>query len=136
MKPAISFLLLIFCASIIYAQKDSTATSYHEFSPKLRLSNWQNNFEFSFQPNLLMQFKDSSSIMMRTRMQLAGMYKLDDEGPIKANMQTSILNPLKQQYLSTQSMKELKYVLGMVSAGGVAYLAYEHIKKYGFLKKK
>jgi hypothetical protein len=136
MKLISSLCLILFCSSVLLAQNDSSRTAYYEFSPKLRLSSWQNNFEFSFRPNLMTQLEDSSSIMMRTRMQLAGMYRLDGEDPIKANMLTNILNPLKQQYLSTQSMKELKYVLGMVSAGGAAYLAYEHIKKYGFLKKK
>jgi len=31
-------------------------------------------------------------------------------------------------------IKSLRMVLGAVSAGGAAYIAYQHIRKYGFLK--
>ncbi len=31
-------------------------------------------------------------------------------------------------------LKSLRMVLGAVSAGGAAYIAYQHIRKYGFLK--
>jgi hypothetical protein len=137
MKQSFSLFLILFCSSLLFAQSDSLKKAVYDFSPKLRLSGWQNDLEFSLQPNLLMnQISDSSTIMMRTRLQLAGLYKFNDEDQTKAGLTTNLLNPLHQEYLSTQSMKEIKYVLGMVSAGGVAYLAYEHIRKYGFLKKK
>jgi hypothetical protein len=131
------YLLFCFYCSVSFAQNDSSKTALYDFSPKLSLHSWQNNFEFSIQPNLFIdQMNDSSSIMMRTRLQLSGIYKLNGEDPIKNNLKTNLLNPLYQEFASTQSMKELKYILGMVQVGGVAYLAYQHIKKYGFLKKK
>jgi hypothetical protein len=64
------------------------------------------------------------------------MYKLNREDPVKNNLKMNLLNPLYQEFVSSQSMKELRYILGMVQMGGVAYLAYEHIKKYGFLQLK
>jgi hypothetical protein len=44
------------------------------------------------------------------------------------------LSPLEKQYLEDSKFNPLKYALGMVQAGAVGYLAYKHIKKYGFLK--
>ncbi len=131
------YFLFCFYCSVSFAQIDSSRTALYDFSPKLSLHSWQNNFEFSIQPNLFNdQLNDSSSIMMRTRLQLSGMYKLNREDPVKNNLKMNLLNPLYQEFVSSQSMKELRYILGMVQMGGVAYLAYEHIKKYGFLQLK
>jgi hypothetical protein len=83
-----------------------------------------------FNPSLL---KDTASVWIQTRMQLSNMMNQDDN---KNNLQINILNPLSQKYSSLQSMKILKYILGTVQVSAVGYLAYLHLKKYGFLKKK
>jgi hypothetical protein len=44
------------------------------------------------------------------------------------------LSPLEKQYLENSKFNPLQYALGMVQAGAVGYLAYRHIKKYGFFK--
>ena len=44
------------------------------------------------------------------------------------------LSPLEKQYLEDSKFNPIRYALGMVQAGAVGYLAYKHIKKYGFLK--
>jgi hypothetical protein len=77
--------------------------------------------------------EDSSSIWMRTRMQLTGMFDHDN---LDRSMQSNILNALSQQYSASQSLKTFKYILGAVQVGAVGYLAYQHLKKYGFLKRK
>jgi hypothetical protein len=127
------FLFMVLILSVTFAQsKDSSKTF---FSPKIKLNNIQNEIILGneFQP--LMSFTDdSSTVWMRTRMQLASFANEND--PMKNNFKTSILNPLIQQYNDMQGFKELKYILGMVQAGGAAYIAYQHIKKYGFLKMK
>jgi len=43
--------------------------------------------------------------------------------------------PLYQKYLEDSKFNPFKYALGMMQVGAVGYLAYKHIKKYGFLKK-
>ncbi len=98
-----------------------TTISFSEFDKKL-----------FFTPCSIFPF-DSTSILLRTRMQLGEMINDD---PIKANFNSSILNPLHERYLESQNMKELKYILGAVQAGAVGYMAYQHLKKYGFLKRK
>jgi len=77
---------------------------------------------------------DSSSIWIQTRMWLAGNVNQPDE--IQNNLQLNILNPLQEKYADLQSMKTLKSILGAVQLSAVGYLAYLHLKKYGFLKRK
>ncbi len=77
--------------------------------------------------------KDTASIWIQTRMLLSSIMNQDDN---KNNLQSNILNPLGQKYSSLQSMKTLKYILGTVQVSAVGYLAYLHLRKYGFLKKK
>jgi hypothetical protein len=43
--------------------------------------------------------------------------------------------PLYQKYIEDSKFNPFRYALGMMQVGAVSYLAYKHIKKYGFLKK-
>lgn len=55
-----------------------------------------------------------------------------------SNLQNNFEQPhftsqLYRQYLEDQEFSPVRYVLGMAQLGAVGYLAYKHIKKYGFL---
>ncbi len=45
-----------------------------------------------------------------------------------------ILSPLVQLYLDKSKINPMEYILGLVQTGVVGYMAFQHIKKYGFLK--
>lgn len=96
-----------------------------------------NDLYFSGNPDrffLLQSMKDdSTAIWIRTRLQLTGFANQTSEN---SNLQTNILNPLYIKYTESQNMRFIKSILGSVSVGATAYLAYKHLKKYGFLKKK
>ena len=47
---------------------------------------------------------------------------------------THFTSPLYQQYLKDSEFDMFKYVLGIAQASAVGYMAYKHIKKYGFWK--
>ena len=47
----------------------------------------------------------------------------------------NMTQPLYQKYLEDSKFNPFRYALGMMQVGAVGYLAYKHIKKYGFLKK-
>lgn len=138
----LSFALLILFNAVILAQEkdsrqnaDTTGTipnsgSAAELNYKLNLPFSGKSF---FIPPSSALLSDSTSIMLRTHLLLG---EIISEDPIKTNFRSSILNPLHQQYVESQSMKELKYILGMIQTGAVGYLAYQHLKKYGFLKRK
>lgn len=99
-----------------------------------------NNFDDNFFYNELINLRinshfvnDTSSIWLRTRMQLNEIIYQETFG---SNLQSNILNPLNQQYNATQNMKLFRSILGAVSVSAVGYLAYQHLKKYGFLKRR
>ena len=50
------------------------------------------------------------------------------------NYSPHFLSPLQKQYYEDAKFNPIRYALGMVQVGAVGYLAYKHIKKYGFLK--
>ncbi len=60
----------------------------------------------------------------------------NDKDRISDNWESSVLNPLHQMYIDKQSMSFFRQVLCTIQLGAVGYLAYKHLKKYGFLKKK
>lgn len=76
---------------------------------------------------------DTTSLWIKTRLQLSS---FNNQTSSTNNFQSNLLNPLYDQYLKSQSLKTLKYILGSVQVGAVGYLVYKHLKKYGFLKKK
>ncbi len=45
-----------------------------------------------------------------------------------------LMSPLLLQWKSEERMRPFMIILGSISAGGAAYLAYEHIRKYGLFK--
>ena len=45
-----------------------------------------------------------------------------------------LMSPLLLQWESENRMRPIRIVLGSLSAGGAAYAAYRHIKKYGLFK--
>jgi len=45
-----------------------------------------------------------------------------------------LISPFCLQMESEARLRTLQTVLGAVQVGGVAYLAYRHIKKYGLFK--
>lgn len=133
--------LMFFSAAVCAQQKNSSekADTIHtnpDSSQTIEHNNVLNTFSFTknFSISSLNDMPlDKTSIMLQTRLRLVEMIS---EDPIKTNFKSSILNPLHQAFVESQSMKELKYILGMVQAGAVGYMAYQHLKKYGFLKRK
>ena len=77
--------------------------------------------------------EDSGDAWLRMRMLVNSGY-LNKEN--ETTSQFDILKPLYNNYLDSQKLKTLKYILGMAQVSAVGYLAYLHIKKYGFLKRK
>ena len=71
---------------------------------------------------------DPNTVWLRTSLALSNTEIPDQK------FSPHFLSPLEKQYLEDSKFDPLRYALGMVQAGAVGYLAYKHIKKYGFLK--
>lgn len=135
-----ALLILVFSAQIFaQSQIDSVKKSpepltfYKYFNPSL-------NFDNNFFPDELNNpainsdiINEPSSLWLRTRMLLNG--TMSQEMTFNG-AKSNILNPLYQQYSAGKNMRFINSILGSVSVGAAGYLAYRHLKKYGFLKKK
>jgi hypothetical protein len=76
-------------------------------------------------------FNDNpSTVWLRTQLIISN--NKDQLGIDEIN--THFTSPLYQQYLRDSEFDMFRYVLGVAQASAVGYMAYRHIKKYGFWK--
>lgn len=54
----------------------------------------------------------------------------------RLSMSADFLSPSLQSYRNQQNKSAFTYVLGIMQGAAAGYLAYEHIRKYGFWDKK
>ena len=142
MKSLIKILSLLYlCAFVLYAQQtDNANTVATNDSLKIRinpnpLTQMQIKFdEFELQREFK-EFKmsvpidgDPQTVWLRTLLALSN---TENSGK---NFSPHFLAPLEKQYLEDSKFDPIKSIIGMAQAGAVGYLAYKHIRKYGFLK--
>lgn len=142
MKSLIQILSLLFlCTFILYAQQtDNANTVSTNDSLKIRINpNPLTQMQIKFDEfELQRDFKeikmsvpidgDPQTVWLRTSLAITNTENSNQ------NFSSHFLAPLEKQYLQDSKFDPVKYALGMVQAGAVGYLAYKHIKKYGFLK--
>ena len=73
---------------------------------------------------------NKSTMWMRTEMAIfsSTMFNVEED------FDNHMLLPLYTKYLKDSEFDPLRYALGMAQLSAVSYLAYRHVKKYGFLK--
>jgi hypothetical protein len=76
---------------------------------------------------------DSSAVWMKTRLMIGA---FSGQSFNSESISSNMLSPVYNCYLESQKLALLKSILGAVQMGAVGYLAYKHLRKYGFLKKK
>lgn len=138
--PAILFFLVY--STNLYCQDQeknqiSKTDSIKRFQGIIPPVEFQYNFDeifikpFSSQlPPEILYDNNPSTIWLRTELSIANQYGNYREGKVSINLTL----PLYQQYLKESEFNMVRYVLGMAQTSAVAYMAYRHIKKYGFCK--
>lgn len=142
MKSLINILFfLILYTSILYAQQtDKTNLFSTDDSLKTRIN--QNpliQIQIKFDEfELQREFKeiklsvpidgDPQTVWLRTSLAISNS---DNNDP---NFSPHFLSPLQKRYYEDSKFDPIKTILGAAQVGAVGYLAYRHIKKYGFLK--
>ena len=71
-----------------------------------------------------------STVWLRTQLLISNNTGQSGIGEIN----THFTSPLYQQYLRDSEFDMFRYILGVAQASAVGYMAYRHIKKYGFWK--
>ena len=135
------FVIIIF--SSLYSQqtgnsdeaKKDSVFRYQGINPALNI--WSDFYDFYFpfeipplQSNKLIE-GDNSTIWLRTKVALS--YSSTFKAT-SIEIPDDLMLPLYNQYLEDSKSDPVRYVLGIVQLGAVGYLAYKHIKKYGFWK--
>lgn len=88
-------------------------------------------FRFSqLNSNKLME-GDKATLWLRTEMALS---YLSQHGSKNSEGNNHLLLPFYNHYLEESKFNPIKYILGMAQLTAAGYLAYRHIKKYGFWK--
>lgn len=85
---------------------------------------------FNELPEEILFENNPSNIWLRTEAFISNNNLHSDNGEINSFFTA----PLYQQYLEDSKLDMVRYILGTVQAGAVGYMAYRHIKKYGFWK--
>lgn len=134
LKIIICLTLVSFC---IYPQ-DVKSDSVRRISTTDNLQRLQIQFDdFEFYRNLnymklnLPEVGDTNTIWMWTSL------SINTSGQRNFNYGSSsseLISPLYQEFIQNSKLNPVIYVLGMAQTAAVGYLAYRHIKKYGFFK--
>jgi len=144
MKDYFSFLifqLLLLTSFSCFAQQEESLInnkdSVYRFQGIIPPVEFQYNLNEIFLDPVLGQIPDEilfednpSNIWLRTEL-LISYNNLQTENE---EINTHFTSPLYQQYLKDSEFDMVRYILGTVQAGAVGYMAYRHIKKYGFWK--
>ncbi len=136
------FLCLCFLVASLLAQETEKysaepSDSSHRYQGIIPPVEFQYNLEEFFIEPLFNQvpkdvlFEDNpTNIWLRTELSLS--YNNLNFGSNDIN--THFTSSLYEQYLKDSEFDMVSYVLGIAQTSAVAYMAYRHIKKYGFWK--
>jgi hypothetical protein len=139
LKCGLIFSVIICCAK---AQQDEVyfkalTDSTNRFQGIIPPVEFQYNLDEIFSKPITNQLPEEilfdnnpSTIWLRTELSISN--RPPQFGGEEVN--THFTSPLYQQYLKDSEFDMVRYVLGVAQASAVGYMAYRHIKKYGFGK--
>lgn len=117
------------------SEPENTIRRHLGINLKLKIDYEFNQFYPPFIPNRLqpdMFFNDDpSTIWLSTELALSYPSIFS---PNNFDAEDHLMSPFYKQYLENSKIDPIRYVLGMAQAAAVGYMAYRHIKKYGFWK--
>jgi hypothetical protein len=136
------FLFFLLFAATLFAQEIEkhsieTSDSSYRFQGIVPPVEYQYNLEEFFTEPLFNQIPDEvlyednqSNVWLRTELLISYNNLNIENGEVNTHFTSS----LYQQYLRDSEFDMVSYVLGIAQTSAVAYMAYRHIKKYGFWK--
>ena len=131
------FLMLILLLSdFVYSQEKSYYSLNHEQSTNTQ-SNLLNDFDLYF---TMSNIQNNSIIPVNNNPKTIGLWTsfavsqsyMGEAMP--GATKSFMLSPLNIKYREDSKFNSVRYILGMAQTAAVSYMAYIHLKKYGFLK--
>jgi hypothetical protein len=130
-------LFLFLLSSFVFAQEKGSDSSrrVYLYDSLLKLQTKLEEFDFYRGLNYLRLDltvnSDTNTIWMWTKLSILNSGTTDFH-PGKAPV--NLVEPLHQQFMENSRLNPIRSVLGLAQTAAVGYLAYQHIKKYGFFK--
>ena len=119
----------------VNAEPQDSILKFMGINPQLNIPDqifeYDLKFKFWHEQSSMLTDGNESNLWLRTEMALTY------SGGFNADNLITVENfsaPLYERYLENQKINPLYYVLGMAQTAAVGYMAYQHIKKYGFFK--
>jgi len=116
---------------------ENYADSTYRFQGIIPPVEFQYNLYEIYDSQIINQFEEDvlyndnpSTLWLRTELIVSNQTEIYDLSDIN----THFTSHLYQQYLKDSEFDMLRYILGTAQVSAVAYMAYRHIKKYGFWK--
>ncbi len=136
MKPIIYLILfVILFISGTFAQDNNYQqagtkkdSSFYNFSPV-----FPNDPEFLGNTPELHMLSFDGNIWTRT---FGSLNNVNDNEFISPAVSKNLLAPLRLQFMDSQKFSIFREILGAAQMTAVGIMAYQHIKKYGFIKQK
>ncbi len=88
-------------------------------------------FDFSISESEQLREGNISNLQLRTELALSYPTAFSTGSTDELN---HFMLPFYNRYLESTKIDPIRYVLGMAQAAAVGYMAYRHIKKYGYWK--
>lgn len=130
------FISIILINSFIFSQENQTDTILTNPKPSVFIDKIFFQFdEFDFYRDLYHSNiqtppdNDKNTIQLRTEM----LIRQSTKNNFNEESNYYFLSPLYNKYIEESKFNPVRYVLGMAQLSAVGYLAYKHIKKYGFI---
>jgi len=124
-------------AQIQEEKLENYADSTYRFQGIIPPVEFQYNLYEIYDSQIINQFEEDvlyndnpSTLWLRTELIVSNQTEIYDLSDIN----THFTSHLYQQYLKDSEFDMLRYILGTAQVSAVAYMAYRHIKKYGFWK--
>lgn len=134
LKIISTFIILCICSNISYSQNadksyaDTSHITLHEYIvPGLNPLNEFYYTNFKLNPNL-----NNAGIWTKT---LSSLNYHSGGSYISEDVSKNMLAPLRLKYLDSQKFSILREILGAAQMTAAGIMAYQHIKRYGFIKQ-
>ena len=135
MKYFLMFILLL--PAFVYSQDNNydLLDSKQIFNSQI---NWLNDFDLYFSLNNIQN--DINNIPSDNNPKTIGLWtsfavsKSCMGEAMSGETKSFMLTPLNIKYREDSKFNSIRYILGIAQTAAVGYMAYIHLKKYGFLK--
>lgn len=126
---SIAVIILIFCIQLFPQEIHKDTVRFHLYELQDPSLTRYDDFSIDFPQFVPETQYDKDNIKLFSLYLLSTMSK---EGFLSARTGADILSNYHKIYIENSKINPVKYLLGMAQLSAVGYLAYRHIKKYGF----